>query len=108
MCVNQAGRRGKTDRLIQWYQGTNQMQGVQPQPVRRVEKWKVPKKRQWGLQKLGVGKDLARLTAYCGDSYYWIATKTCAVKTISKDVLAKAGLISYLDYYNERHTLKLR
>lgn len=71
------------------------------------KQWKVPKKRQWGLQKLGVDKDLARLTAYCGDRYYWVATKTCVVRAISKDVFAKAGLISCLDYYNERHALKL-
>ncbi len=64
-------------------------------------------KRQWGLQKLGVGKDLARLTAYCGDRYYWVATKTCVARAISKGVLARAGLISCLDYYNERHALKL-
>ena len=71
------------------------------------KQWKVPKKRQWGLQKLGVGKDLARLTAYCGDRYYWVTTKTCVVRAISKEVLAKAGLVSCLDYYNERHALKL-
>ena len=71
------------------------------------KQWKVPKKRQWGLQKLGIGKDLARLTAYCGDRYYWVATKTCVVRAISKDVFAKAGLISCLDYYNEHHALKL-
>ena len=50
------------------------------------KQWKVPKKRQWGLQKLGIGKDLARLTAYCGDQYYWVATKICVVRAISKDV----------------------
>lgn len=72
------------------------------------KQWKVTKKRQWGLQKLGIGKDLARVTAYCGDRYYWIATKTCVVRAISKPVLAKAGLISCLDYYNERHALKLQ
>ena len=71
------------------------------------KQWKVPKKRQWGLQKLGNGKDLARLTSYCGDRYYWVATKTCFSRAISKEVLAKAGLISCLDYYNERHALKL-
>ena len=71
------------------------------------KQWKVPKKRQWGLQKLGVNKDLARLTSYCGDRYYWVTTKTCVVRAISKEVLAKAGLISCLDYYNERHALKL-
>ena len=71
------------------------------------KQWKVPKKRQWGLQKLGVNKDLARLTAYCGDRYQWIVQKTCVRNAISKEVLAKAGLISCLDYYNERHALKL-
>ncbi len=30
------------------------------------KQWKVPSKRQWGLQKLGIGKDLARATSYCG------------------------------------------
>ena len=71
------------------------------------KQWKVPKKRQWGLQKLGIGKDLARLTAYCGNRYYWIATKTCINRAISKTILARAGLISCLDYYSERHALKL-
>ena len=71
------------------------------------KQWKVPKKRQWGLRKLGIGKDLVRLTAYCGDRYYWVATKTCVSRAISKEVLERAGLISCLDYYNERHALKL-
>ena len=71
------------------------------------KQWKVPKKRQWGLQKLGVDKDLARRTAYCGDRYCWVATKTCVVRAISKEVFTKAGLVSCLNYYNERHALKL-
>lgn len=71
------------------------------------KQWKVPKKRQWGLQKLGIGKDLARLTAYCGDRYYWVATKTCVRYALSKDIFKKAGLVSCLDYYNQRHALKL-
>ena len=71
------------------------------------KRWKVPKKRQWGLQKLGVNKDLARQTAYSGDRYQWVVQKTCVSWAISKDVLAKAGLISCLDYYYERHALKL-
>ena len=50
---------------------------------------------------------VARVTAYCGDRYYWIATKTCVVRAISKDVFAKAGLVSCLDYYNKRYALKL-
>ncbi len=72
------------------------------------KQWKVPKKRQWGLQKLGISKDLARLTSYRGDRYQWVVTKTCVVRAISKEVLAKAGLVSCLDYYNVRHALKLR
>ncbi|WMM26559.1 group II intron maturase-specific domain-containing protein [Tissierella sp. MB52-C2] len=55
--------------------------------------WEVPSKRQWGLQKLGVNKDLARLTSYCGDRYYFVVTKTCVVRAISKDILTQRGLI---------------
>ena len=71
------------------------------------KQWKVPSKRQWGLQKLGVNKDLARLTSYLGDRYQWVVTKTCVVRAISKEKLSKAGLVSCLDYYTERHALKL-
>ena len=84
-----------------WRTSKNKTQG------NYLETMEVSKKRQWGLQKLGIGKDLARRTAYCGDRYYWVATKTCVVRAISKGILEKAGLISCLDYYNERHALKL-
>jgi group II intron reverse transcriptase/maturase len=71
------------------------------------KQWKVPKRRQWGLQKLGVGKNLASLTSYCGNRYYWVCTKTCVAWAISKEILGKAKLVSCLDYYNERHALML-
>lgn len=71
------------------------------------KQWKVPSKRQWALQKLGVNKDLARLTSYCGNRYFWIATKTVVVRAISKEKLDLAGLVSPLDYYLNQHTLKL-
>jgi putative reverse transcriptase/maturase len=71
------------------------------------KQWKVPSRRQWGLQKLGIGKDLARLTSYVGDRYQWVVRKTCVVRAISKEKLTEAGLVSCLDYYNERHALKL-
>lgn len=71
------------------------------------KQWKVPKKRQWGLQKLGIGKDLARQTSYMGDHYQWIVTKTCVVRAISKEKLTQKGLVSCLDYYTKQHTLKL-
>ena len=65
------------------------------------------KKRQWGLQKLGIGKDLARQTSYMGDHYQWVVTKTCVVRAISKEKLSQAGLVSCYDYYLGRHTLKV-
>ena len=71
------------------------------------KQWKVAKKRQWGLQKLGIEKSLARLTAYCGDRYYWVATKACVARAIFLKILEKAGHVGCLDYYNERHALKL-
>ncbi len=71
------------------------------------KQWKVPSKRQWALHKLGIDKDLARCTAYCGNRYYWIATKTCVNRAISKNILIRAGLVDPLDYYLQRHILKL-
>lgn len=68
---------------------------------------KVPSKREWGLKKLGIDKDLARQTAYMGNKYMWIVTRTCVNKAISKEKLTKKGLISCLDYYLQRHALKI-
>jgi len=68
--------------------------------------WKVPSKRQWGLQKLGINKDLARLTSYCGDRYYFVATKTCVTRAISKGILTRRGLVSPLDYYIHRRNVR--
>jgi len=67
--------------------------------------WKVPSRRQWGLQKLGIKKDWARLTSYAGDRYQWVTTKTCVKLAISKKRLTQAGLVSCLDYYTEKHSL---
>jgi len=63
------------------------------------KQWKLPSKRQRGLQKLGIEKDLARLTSYCGDRYQFVATKTCVSRAISKKILTRRGLVSCLDYY---------
>lgn len=65
--------------------------------------WKVPSRRQWGLQKLGIERNLARLTSYVGGRYQWVATKTCLVRAISKEKLAQAGLVSCFDYYQYRY-----
>ncbi|MCR4911474.1 MAG: group II intron reverse transcriptase/maturase [Bacilli bacterium] len=71
------------------------------------KQWKVPSKREWGLKKLGIDKDLARQTAYMGNKYMWIVTRTCIFRAISKEKLTKKGLVSCLDYYLQRHALKV-
>ena len=70
------------------------------------KQWKTPRKRAWGLRKLGIDNDMAKLTSYCGDRYEWVARKTCVVRAISKEILARKGLVSCLDYYTIRHSLK--
>lgn len=71
------------------------------------KQWKVARKRQWGLQKSGIEPYWAKRTSQWGDHYQFAATRSCLRQAVSKEVLAKAGLVSCLDYYNERHALKL-
>ena len=70
------------------------------------KQWKVPKARRKWLMRLGIGYDLAKQTSYMGDHYQWVVTKTCVVRAIAKKRLAHNGLVSCLDYYMERHSLK--
>ncbi len=70
------------------------------------KQWKTPQKRAWGLRKLGIDNDLAKLTSYCGNRYEWVVRKTCVTRAISKEILARRGLVSCLDYYMIRHSLK--
>jgi len=58
-----------------------------------------------GITKLGIERNLARLTSYVGDRYQWVATKTCLVRAVSKEKLAQAGLVSCFEYYQYRHIL---
>ena len=70
------------------------------------KQWKVPKKREWGLKKLGVKPWLAHEISYVKG--YMKATRFPQVKrAISKERLTRRGLVSPLDYYLERHALKL-
>ncbi|GMA30007.1 hypothetical protein GCM10025874_32600 [Arenivirga flava] len=71
----------------------------------RLEDVEGSSKRQWGLQKLGVNKSLAKLTSYAGNHYQWVATKTCVRRAITKQKLGQAGLVSCLDYYQYRHNI---
>ncbi len=53
------------------------------------KQWKTPRKRAWGLRKLGINDDLAKLTSYCGDRYEWVVRKTCVARAISKEILGR-------------------
>lgn len=70
------------------------------------KQWKTPRKRAWGLRKLGIDSGLAKLTSYYGNRYEWVVRKTCVARAISKEVLTRRGLVSCLDYYTQRHVLK--
>ena len=62
------------------------------------KQWKTREKRLWGLMKLGVPEWMARQSAGFGDHYQAVA-RTTGLRKISKEILAKRGLISCLDYY---------
>ena len=62
------------------------------------KQWKKRSKRMWGLRKLGAPEWMARQSAGFGDHYQAIA-KTTGLHLISKEILAKRGLLSCLDYY---------
>ena len=63
------------------------------------KQWKVPSKRLWGLLKLGVVDWIAHKTAYRGNRYMNVATKSVLARAISKEKLTKRGLVSLSDYY---------
>ena len=75
------------------------------------KQWKVPKRREWGLKKLGVNQNDAH--GYSHIKGYMKAVRTPAVKiAISKEILTRRGLVSIEDYYlkqhnRKRHVLKL-
>ena len=52
----------------------------------------------WGLRKLGVPEWMAKKTVAFGDHYQAVA-KTTGLRRITKEILAKRGLISCVDYY---------
>jgi RNA-directed DNA polymerase len=71
------------------------------------KQWKVRQKRMWGLIKLGIHPWQAKLVAGVGDKYMKISKLAPTKKAISKERLTKRGLVSPLDYYLEKHALKL-
>ena len=71
------------------------------------KQWKKKSRRLWGLLKLGVPKWIADKVSGWGDHYQLVAQKSVLKCAISKPVLEKRGLVSCLDYYLERHALKV-
>jgi len=62
------------------------------------KQWKTGEKRYWGLRILGAPEWMARQSAGFGNHYQAVA-KTTGLHLISKEILAKRGLLSCLDYY---------
>ena len=71
------------------------------------KQWKKKSRRLWGLLKLGVPKWIADKVSGWGDHYQFIALKSVLKQAVSKPVLAGQGLVSCLDYYLEKHELKI-
>lgn len=61
------------------------------------KQWKVAKKWQWGLQKLGIEPYWAKRTSQWGDHYQFVATRSCLKQAVSKEVLAEVGLVNWLE-----------
>ena len=62
------------------------------------KQWKTSKKRFWGLRKLGVPEWMAKQSVGFENHYQTVA-KTVGLRKISKEILAKRGLLSCVDYY---------
>ena len=62
------------------------------------KQWKTSEKRYWGLRKLGAPEWMAKQSVGFAD-HYQAVTKTTGLHLINKQILAKRGLVSCLDYY---------
>ena len=62
------------------------------------KQWKTGKKRMWGLRKLGAPEWMARQSVGFGN-HYQAVSKTAGLHLINKEVLARRGLLSCLEYY---------
>ena len=62
------------------------------------KQWKTSRKRYWGLRKLGVPEWMAKQSVGFAD-HYQAVSKTTGLRKISKEILAKRGLLSCVEYY---------
>ena len=63
-----------------------------------LKQWKKGMKRYWGLRRLGAPEWMAKQSVGFGD-HYQAVVKTTGLHLISKEILARRGLLSCLDYY---------
>ena len=71
------------------------------------KQWKVRKARIRGLIKCGIHPWQAKLTAGCGNRYMMVSMLPAIKKALPKAIFLKAGLVSPIDYYDAKHSLKL-
>ena len=62
------------------------------------KQWKKSSKRYWGLRKLGEPEWMAKQSVAFGNHYQAVA-KTTGLRRINKEILARRGLLSCVDYY---------
>ena len=62
------------------------------------KQWKTSRKRFWGLRKLGAPEWMAKQSVGFGN-HYQAVVNTTGLHLISKQILAKRGLVSCVDYY---------
>ena len=62
------------------------------------KQWKTSQKRYWGLRKLGAPEWMAKQSVGFADHYQSVS-KTTGLRKISKEILAKRGLLSCVEYY---------
>ena len=62
------------------------------------KQWKKSSKRYWGLRKLGAPEWMAKQSVGFGNHYQAVA-KTTGLHLINKEILARRGLLSCVDYY---------
>jgi group II intron reverse transcriptase/maturase len=62
------------------------------------KQWKTSQRRYWGLRRLGAPEWMAKQSVGFADHYH-AASKTTGLRKISKEILAKRGLISCVEYY---------
>ena len=64
--------------------------------------WKTPKNRAKNLIKLGISRKYAWAIAYSGARIAFVCQRGAMNMAVTKERLARFGLVSMVDYYTER------